>query len=106
MKVAKGLAYPVNGVIMGGLDWSFATAAMWAANAACIGIVLAAKRGLLPPWLGGGAGGGQSLATLWVGLAAFMWVQVGASVVRFLSGTAMWGFLRRRNTSKEKAKGN
>ena len=125
MKVAKGLAYPVNGVIMGGLDWGFSTAAMWAANAACISIVLGAKRGLLdnlPAVLRGGGGGcgcvggcvggavvaadgaaagflggggGQTLGTLWLGLAAFMWVQVGASVLRFLSGTSMWSFLRR-----------
>jgi Na+-driven multidrug efflux pump len=94
-QVAKGLAYPVNGIIMGGLDWGFSTAAMWAANAACVGIVLAAKSGRpLPPLLGGGSSGGQSLLALWIGLAAFMWVQVGASVVRFLSGASMWSFLR------------
>ena len=31
-QVFKGLAYPVNGIIMGGLDWKFTMLAMWLAN--------------------------------------------------------------------------
>lgn len=51
MQVNKGLAYPVNGIIMGGLDWSFSTAVMFLANAFCIASLL-----LLRP---------VSLNTLW-----------------------------------------
>ena len=28
-QVLKGLAYPVNGVLMGGLDWGFSTVAKY-----------------------------------------------------------------------------
>lgn len=38
-QVLKGLAYPLNGALMGGLDWSFSAASMWAAQIACLGKV-------------------------------------------------------------------
>ena len=38
-QVLKGLAYPVNGIIMGGLDWKFTMLAMWLANIICVGMV-------------------------------------------------------------------
>jgi hypothetical protein len=37
--VSCSLAYPVNGIIMGGLDWVFTMIAMWAANFVCVGMI-------------------------------------------------------------------
>lgn len=53
-----GLAYPVNGIVMGGLDWVFSMFAMWAANFACIGLI----RGFAMK-------GAVSLNQIWWGLA-------------------------------------
>ncbi|GAX25364.1 hypothetical protein FisN_5Lh461 [Fistulifera solaris] len=38
-QVLKGLAYPVNGILMGGLDWVFSMTAMWVANVVCVGMI-------------------------------------------------------------------
>ncbi len=80
-QVNKGLAYPVNGIIMGGLDWGFSTATMWLANVVCIGMLLALRPNV-------------SLQTLWMALSVFMGIQWVSGVVRFLSGTGVWGLLR------------
>eukprot|EP00624_Nannochloropsis_granulata_P007048 evm.model.NODE_599_length_13732_cov_29.858433.3 len=82
-QVNKGLAYPVNGIIMGGLDWGFSTMTMWMANIVCIGMLL-----LLRPNVG--------LSQLWAALSVFMGIQWVSGVVRFLSGTGVWGLLRRQ----------
>jgi hypothetical protein len=37
--VRRSLAYPVNGIFMGGLDWVFTMIAMWAANFVCVGMI-------------------------------------------------------------------
>ena len=55
-----GLAYPVNGIIMGGLDWTFSTVTMWLANFVCIGLLLAFQ----PATLNG----------LWAGACCFGWM--------------------------------
>lgn len=46
-QVLKGLAYPVNGILMGGLDWFYSMLVMWLANFACVGLLNFS--GLLPP---------------------------------------------------------
>eukprot|EP00617_Octactis_speculum_P027875 CAMPEP_0185746276 /NCGR_PEP_ID=MMETSP1174-20130828/4777_1 /TAXON_ID=35687 /ORGANISM="Dictyocha speculum, Strain CCMP1381" /LENGTH=84 /DNA_ID=CAMNT_0028420827 /DNA_START=108 /DNA_END=358 /DNA_ORIENTATION=- len=76
-QVAKGLAYPINGVVMGGLDWRFSTLGMWGSNLACLAILAIGRT--LP--------GGQSLSFVWGGLAVFMWGQCLSGVWRFMSGT-------------------
>lgn len=80
--VLKGLAYPVNGIIMGGLDWKFTMIAMWAANFICVGILRGSDI--------------VSLNRIWWALAAFMGTQVVTGVVRFESRTGVWSMLRRR----------
>ena len=65
---AKGLAYPTNGVIMGGLDWAFSSTEIWLGSALCVAIVRFAP---VQP---------ASLATIWIGLSAFMAAQVVLSV--------------------------
>ena len=78
-----GLAYPVNGIVMGGLDWIFSMIAMWAANFACIGIVrYYAMRGTV------------DLGKIWWALAAFMGTQVVTGIIRFQSKTGIWRALR------------
>lgn len=86
-QVFKGLAYPVNGIIMGGLDWSYSMLSMWLANLVCIGMVrnfaLRSSTGV------------ASLGQLWLALAAFMGTQVVASILRYESKTGVWKVLRR-----------
>ncbi|KAH8048294.1 hypothetical protein JL722_12523 [Aureococcus anophagefferens] len=57
----KGLAYPVNGCLMGALDWSAASATMWLSNGAC-------ALSLLRPTP-------TSLVKLWEGFACLFAVQ-------------------------------
>ena len=83
-QVFKGLAYPVNGIIMGGLDWIFTMGAMWAANIVCIGMV-----GF---WSFGGAT--VSLTQIWWALAAFMATQVATGIFRYQSKTGVWRVLK------------
>lgn len=80
-----GLCYPVNGIIMGGLDWIYSMVVMWAANLACIGLVR---------YFAMTAGGVVSLGHLWWALAAFMLTQVVAGVLRYESKTGVWNVLR------------
>lgn len=75
----KGLAFPSNGVVMGGLDWSFASIEIWAGSLLCIGLVHART----PP----------TLVTIWMGLAAFMGSQTLLSIARVASRTGPWAVL-------------
>ena len=84
-QVFKGLAYPVNGIIMGGLDWWYSMAVMWLANAVCVGLVA---------WFGRG-GAAVSLNQIWWALAAFMATQVVAGIARYESKTGVWRILAR-----------
>lgn len=83
-QVFKGLAYPTNGIIMGGLDWVFTMIAMWAANIVCVGMVKGFSMG----------GNIVSLGQIWWALAAFMATQVVTSIFRFQSKTGVWQVLR------------
>jgi putative MATE family efflux protein len=76
----KGLAYPVNGALMGALDWSAASVTMWASNIACL-MVLARPAP-------------ASLAKLWQGFAALFVVQCTAGLLRVGSRTGPWRRLR------------
>jgi len=83
-QVFKGLAYPVNGIIMGGLDWIFTMTAMWAANFVCIGMIAF--------WSLGGAT--VNLTQIWLALAAFMATQVVTGIIRYESKTGVWRVLK------------
>ena len=72
----KGLAFPANGVIMGGLDWAFASAEIWIGSLLCVALVHART----PP----------TLYTIWIGLSAFMGAQVLLSIARVLSKAGPW----------------
>ena len=76
----KGLAFPSNGVVMGGLDWGFATAGVWCGSALCVGLVHAFA-------------GPPTLYSVWIGLSAFMGSQTVLSVARVLSGKGPWRLL-------------
>jgi hypothetical protein len=80
--VLKGFAYPVNGIIMGGLDWKFSMLAMWLANIVCITIIKL------------NVGDMMSLNKIWWALAAFMGTQVLTGIVRFQSRTGIWKSLQ------------
>jgi putative MATE family efflux protein len=85
-QVLKGLAYPVNGIIMGGLDWFYSMNVMWASNAVCLGLLQAFKM----------ASGGAllTLTEIWWALAAFMGTQVVAGMIRYQSRTGVWKVMR------------
>jgi len=82
-QVFKGLAYPVNGIIMGGLDWVFSMVAMWGANVVSIGMISF--------WSLGGA---ITLGQIWLALAAFMATQVVTGIIRYESKTGVWKVLK------------
>ena len=82
-QVAKGLAYPVNGIVMGGLDWKFTMLAMWLANIVCVGMIK--------------SGGVMDLNKIWWALAAFMGTQVVTGIMRFQSKTGVWSLLKAEN---------
>jgi putative MATE family efflux protein len=88
-QVLKGLAYPVNGIIMGGLDWVYSMIAMWIANIACIGMVY--------NFATHSVGGVATLGQLWWSLSAFMGVQVASGIIRYESKTGIWRVLRGQN---------
>ena len=84
-QILKGLAYPVNGIIMGGLDWVYSMIAMWIANGVCISMVYHfAKHNL---------SGVATLGQLWWSLSAFMAVQVASGIIRYESKTGVWNVL-------------
>jgi putative MATE family efflux protein len=86
-QVLKGLAYPVNGILMGGLDWFFSMAAMWLANVARVGLIWYGKRG----------GNAISLGQIWWALAAFMGTQVVTGIIRYQSKTGVWKVLNKED---------
>jgi putative MATE family efflux protein len=90
-QVLKGLAYPTNGIVLGGMDWHFSTVTMWASNLVCLTYLkgrLAAK----------GVGGLLSLGEIWWGLSMFMGTQVGLSVLRVASMTGPWRMLNKKKS--------
>jgi Na+-driven multidrug efflux pump len=86
-QVAKGLAYPVNGIVMGGLDWKFTMLAMWLANFICVGMIQ--------------FGGVMNLNKIWWALAVFMGTQVVTGILRFQSRTGVWSLLKAENNKKK-----
>lgn len=91
-QVLKGFAYPVNGIIMGGLDWFFTMLVMWLANFACVGLIrVFAKQGL----------GAVTLGQIWWALAVFMGTQVVAGLVRVQSKTGVWKVLKQQQRRGE-----
>ncbi|GMH46351.1 hypothetical protein TrRE_jg4298 [Triparma retinervis] len=67
----KGLAYPANGVVMGGSDWTYSMVTMGAANVVATGMLGAMGRR-----------GEVGLKGIWWCLAGFMGTQVAASLLR------------------------
>jgi putative MATE family efflux protein len=79
-QILKGLAYPVNGISMGGLDWKFTMIAMWVANIVCVSMIK--------------FGGTMTLGKVWWALAAFMGTQVVSGIIRVESKTGVWKLLK------------
>lgn len=88
-QVLKGLAYPCNGIVMGGLDWVFTMLAMWSANFVCVGMVNWFARTET-----------ITLAKIWWALAAFMGTQVVTSILRVQSKTGVWKVLKGDETAQ------
>ncbi|KAL3924502.1 MAG: hypothetical protein SGPRY_003896 [Prymnesium sp.] len=88
----KGLAYPLNGALMGGLDWGFSAAGMWAAQISCVGAVVALSRGGSRP---------LSLYGLWSTLVLLFAVQIFTAILRIVSGTGPWAALYERSADMD-----
>jgi len=83
-QVLKGLAYPINGALMGGLDWAASAASMWASQLSCLACVAL--------WGRGGARA-LSLPNLWATFVVLFVMQCLTGVVRIASGTGPWRVL-------------
>jgi putative MATE family efflux protein len=83
-QILKGIAYPINGIVLGGLDWFFSMAVTWASNFACVGLLRSFAI----------TTGAVTLSQIWWGLAAFMGVQVVFGFLRYESKTGPWKVLR------------
>ena len=83
-QTAKGLCYPVNGVIMGGLDWKYSMLSMWTANLACVGLIKFFSLG----------GAIVTLNQVWTALFVFMAAQLVTGVARYSSRTGIWKTLK------------
>uniref|UniRef100_A0A6S8EW80 Protein DETOXIFICATION n=1 Tax=Aureoumbra lagunensis TaxID=44058 RepID=A0A6S8EW80_9STRA len=82
-QILKGCAYPVNGALMGFLDWKISSIVMWLAQAVCaLTLIISAN-----------LSGGTTLYTLWSGLVALFSVQCLAGLARVISGTGPWKLL-------------
>ena len=76
---AKGFAFPINGIIMGGMDWGAAMWSMCIANAACfvsLQVVQPSSRGL------------------WMAWSAYYVAQGLSGFVRYKSRTGPWKKLK------------
>ena len=69
-QVLKGLAYPVNGVLMGLLDWSWAAGIMWSAQLSCLLTLTGLGRHQM------------TLSILWTGLAVLFLTQCLGGLLR------------------------
>jgi putative MATE family efflux protein len=79
-QMVKAMAYPVNGALMGALDWVYSAAALWVAGAGGVGI-FALVRHLT---------GAVSLNKIWIGLTTFFGIQLILGIARIRSGTGPW----------------
>ena len=73
--VAKGIAFPITGVIMGGMDWGVSMGSMWCANIACFTVSKFAE---------------QSSRGLWMAWAGYYLTQALVGVLRYRSKTGVW----------------
>ena len=80
-QVAKGFAFPMNGIIMGGMDWSTSMWGMCFANLSCF----VSLRFF-----------GQSIQGLWVAWAAYYLAQGLIGFLRYKSGTGVWKRLKQQ----------
>jgi putative MATE family efflux protein len=78
-QLAKGLTYSTGGIILGGLDWSWSTASMMVASILSTAMVYTLK---------------PTLWNIWLALAVFMSSQVVCAMVRIISKTGPWSYLK------------
>merc|ERR1712060_971614 len=76
-QVFKALAYPMNGSLMGALDWSFSAVVLWCAGATAVGLY-----SFLTACGFGSGGGVPALIAMWMGLSSFFATQVAMGISR------------------------
>mmetsp|Transcript_20585 Transcript_20585/g.28654 ORF Transcript_20585/g.28654 Transcript_20585/m.28654 type:complete len:115 (+) Transcript_20585:2-346(+) len=80
-QVVKGIAFPVNGIVMGSMDWKFSMLSMFFANAICFGT-------LRYPLLGSATA--SSVGRIWTAWTTFMASQAIFGLVRYATRTGAW----------------
>ena len=88
----KGLAYPVNGALMGALDWGASAVSMWVAQLSCVASIAV--------WSERGARA-LTLNNLWSTLFLLFAVQCVVGLARIASGTGPWAVLYRKDGESE-----
>ena len=86
-QVLKGLAYPINGALMGALDWGASAVSMWVAQLSCVASIAV--------WSERGARA-LTLNNLWSTLFLLFAVQCVVGLARIASGTGPWAVLYRK----------
>ena len=93
-QVLKGLAYPINGALMGALDWGASAVSMWVAQLSCVASIAV--------WSERGARA-LTLNNLWSTLFLLFAVQCVVGLARIASGTGPWAVLYRKDGDGEES---
>lgn len=83
----KAMAYPMNGALMGALDWNYSAVALWLAGLAGVGTAR-----LLTDFAANGEV--AALISFWMGLVSFFGVQLVLGLTRIASGRGPWQVVR------------
>jgi len=92
-QVLKAMAYPMNGALMGALDWSFSAVSLWLAGFAGVGLYYLCRPAAA-------AGEVAALGSLWVGLVGFFGVQLVLGLLRIAARRGPWRALREAKEAK------
>ena len=95
-QVLKGLAYPINGALMGALDWGASAVSMWVAQLSCVASIAV--------WSERGARA-LTLNNLWSTLFLLFAVQCVVGLARIASGTGPWAVLYRKGGEESASEG-
>ena len=80
LEVLKALAYPMNGALLGGLDWVFTALSMWVAGASgVVALCLCKRMGFVVTGGTGLTAAVSGLHSIWLGFSMFFGMQVASA---------------------------
>jgi putative MATE family efflux protein len=80
-QLVKGLAFPINGVMLGGMQWRFSMVITWIANAVCFATLQI---------------GSPSVSQIWTAWSTFFATQAFFGLVRYARHDGIWKRLNKR----------